>query len=201
MMEKTQGQILGVIFDLDGTLVRSNLEFDAIRDEIGIDNGPILEAMADMDASGRARAKAILARHEAEAAENAPLMPGAKDLLDGLTGQGLKIALMTRNSRQSVETCTRRHDLRFDFIRTRDDGIAKPSPEPVLAVCRALALTPTDCIHVGDHRFDVEAGNAAGCTTVLLRNPNANLNHVQPDYTIDTLSQIKSLTSPLHNNR
>ena len=37
--------IEAVIFDLDGTLLHTELDFDLIRQQIGIDSGPVLEAL------------------------------------------------------------------------------------------------------------------------------------------------------------
>ena len=40
-------QVRGIIFDLDGTLVDSRLDFDAMRHEMGLPTGiPILEGLA-----------------------------------------------------------------------------------------------------------------------------------------------------------
>ena len=41
-----------VIFDLDGTITKPYLDFDAVRAEIGVE-GPVLEAMAGMDPASR----------------------------------------------------------------------------------------------------------------------------------------------------
>ena len=51
-----------IIFDLDGTLTKPVLDFDAIRAEIGGIEGPILEAMVDLSPEDRARAELIVAR-------------------------------------------------------------------------------------------------------------------------------------------
>ena len=59
-----------IIFDLDGTITKPYLDFDAIRREIGIASGTILEAMQGMEAAERLRAQAIVLRHEWEAARN-----------------------------------------------------------------------------------------------------------------------------------
>jgi len=50
-----------VIFDLDGTLLDSPLDFDAIRCEIGLPDGqPILEALEGLPPPERARAEAVI---------------------------------------------------------------------------------------------------------------------------------------------
>jgi phosphoglycolate phosphatase len=43
---------------------------------------------------------------------------------------------------------------------------AKPHPEPLLEACRRLQLFPQDCWYVGDDLRDIEAGKAAGMSTV-----------------------------------
>lgn len=158
-----------VIFDLDGTLTRPYLDFDAIRAEIGIaGREPVLEAMKRMNAAQRTAAELIVARHEADAAANSVLYDGVHDTLDALRRCGLPIALQTRNSRVSVMTVIERHALRFDIIRTREDGEIKPSPAPVLAICAQLGVAPAHVLSVGDFLFDIQCGAAAGAMTALM---------------------------------
>jgi phosphoglycolate phosphatase len=42
----------------------------------------------------------------------------------------------------------------------------KPHPAPLLLAARRLGLDPRDCVYVGDAPRDIEAGHAAGMTTV-----------------------------------
>jgi len=78
-----------VIFDMDGTLLVTPLDFDAIRAEIGLPEGmPILEAMGGLTDAERARANRVIDRHEAEAGEESQLMPGAERLLTWLRSRG-----------------------------------------------------------------------------------------------------------------
>lgn len=78
------------------------------------------------------------------------------------------LALITRNSRQSVDVVLKRHGLEFDVLITRDDGIFKPDPTPLLIACERLQVTPAQAWMIGDGRYDVEAGLAAGIPTVWL---------------------------------
>jgi len=158
-----------VIFDLDGTLLEAAIDFDAIRAEIGLEPGTtILEGMATMSEAELARANRILERHEAEAAARTRLAPGAKELLDWLRARGVKIAVLTRNSRRSVERAARRHGLVFDAVVAREDLRPKPSPDGVHHLMQALHAAPAETVVVGDFRFDIEAGAAAGCRTVAV---------------------------------
>jgi len=157
-----------VIFDMDGTLTRAALDFDRIRAEIGVIGETILEGMSRMTPDDRRRAEEIVARHEADAAANSQLQPFAGQCVQALRDANIPIALMTRNSRKSVETVLARHNLVFDHIRTREDGPFKPSPQPVLDICQELRVPPHAAWVVGDFRYDLEAARAAGARAVLL---------------------------------
>jgi HAD superfamily hydrolase (TIGR01509 family) len=162
--------VRAVIFDMDGTITEPCLDFDTIREQIGMarDAGPILEAMEKMTRDERRRAEDILHRCEARAAEASVLNDGVHEVLDWLGRAKILTAVLTRNSRVSAETVTAKHDLRFDHVRTRQDGAIKPSPDPVLAICDALGVDPADTWMVGDYLFDVQSGRAAGTRTALL---------------------------------
>lgn len=159
-----------VIFDLDGTLADSLLDFDAIRAEIGLAPGlPILEQLADATPAERARAEEIMRRHERTAIAGATLTDGCADLLGHLTTRKIPIGILTRNVREVVLTFAQMFDLRFQAIYTREDGPHKPAPDGVLALCQKLGTRPEETLTVGDYKFDVIAGRRAGCRTVLLR--------------------------------
>ncbi len=157
------------VFDLDGTLLVPALDFEAIRTEIGLPPVvPILETMEALRGPERERAFAILDRHEAEAAARSALMPGARALLDRLRERGVRTAVLTRNSRASVETAQRRHGLRFDAIVTREDHKPKPCPDGVRHLMGLFSAAAAETVVIGDYRFDVESGRAAGVRTVAL---------------------------------
>ncbi len=157
-----------VIFDLDGTLTRPYLDFDVIRDEIGIAEGPILEALETVTRSERERAMRILERYERDAAENSTLNDGAAETLAKLREAGFPVAILTRNARRSVNVVLQKHGLTVDALRTREDGATKPSSAPVLSLCEELGANPARSWMVGDFRFDIECGVKAGLGTILM---------------------------------
>jgi HAD superfamily hydrolase (TIGR01549 family) len=162
-----------IIFDMDGTLTRSVLDFDLIRKDIGLPHEPILEAILKLPPDERLRAEEILHRHEARAAEMSELQEGAAEVVATIREKGLPVALMTRNSRWSVSAFLASHKMTFDLIRTREDGPMKPSPEPVHEICKTFDRQARDAWVIGDFRFDIQCGMAAGSTTVLFVEPGA----------------------------
>jgi HAD superfamily hydrolase (TIGR01509 family) len=165
-------RIRGVLFDMDGVIVRQSLDFMAIKREIfGSTEGFILERMAALEGAARARAEAILERHETEAALAAEPVDGAVEFFDWLAARGIRRGIVTRNSPKSVAIVREKLGLAVDAVVTRDDAAPKPSPEPVLVACRRLGMAPAEGLFVGDYEFDMLAGRRAGITTVLLKNP------------------------------
>jgi len=177
-----------VIFDLDNTLVDSDLDFARIKAEIGTDE-PILEYRAAAEDPEKRRVDAILDRHESRAAAACELCSGARELLDFLASRGVKMALMTRNSRKSVNTVLTRHGLRFDVVLTREDSVPKPSPEPVFVICRRLGVEPKEALVVGDFLYDIQSGQAAGARTMLMDGPHRHAFRAEADCEAGTLHE------------
>jgi HAD superfamily hydrolase (TIGR01549 family) len=161
--------IRGVVFDLDGTLVTQELDFEAIRREIGVAPGtPLLEALAALSPEERALAEDVIDRHERAAAGRAVIHAGVSEFLDQLHVRGVRRAVLTRNSRASALMVLARCGLNFDPVLAREDCPPKPSPEGIWQICAAWALPPADVLMIGDYLFDVEAGRQAGTRTALV---------------------------------
>lgn len=189
----------GVIFDMDGTLVDSPLDFAAIRADLGLpDHRGILEALAELADEPRDIAHRKLLDHELAAGREATVVPGARTVLDALRRADLPIALLTRNSRAVFNELAGRFDwLRFDLVMCREDGAIKPEPDGILRACRTLRLDPQRTACVGDYRYDILAANAAGATSILLTvrrgTPDFNDWAHLADHAIDRLDDLLPL--------
>jgi HAD superfamily hydrolase (TIGR01549 family) len=194
--------IRGVVFDLDGTLVDSQLDFDAMRREMELPaNQPILESLGQLPAAHAERCHVILHRHELAGAERATVLPGVRELVAALHQRGVRQAIATRNSRRITEATLARLDLPFDLLLTRDDGPVKPDPWPVLEAARRWMITPAEIVVVGDFRFDVECGRTAGSRTVFLTHssdPSEYPNEEQADLVLRSLSDYRVLLDFLY---
>ena len=187
----------GIIFDLDGTLVQSHLDFDKMRQEMNLSQAtPILEALETMDDLQAARCREILQRHERQAAKQATAMPGAADFLDRLDSLKIFRGVVTRNSRQSAWELLSLFSHRFDPVISRDDGPIKPDPWAILQICEAWNLLPQQVAIIGDFRFDIEAGRNAGAKTVFFTQGReaGNLPGIgQVDFRLTSLLEVGEL--------
>ena len=161
--------IRGVIFDLDGTLVDSGLDFPLIRREMGLPVGmPILEGLAEIPPGERLdECLRVLNRHEREAAERATLMPGAGELLDSLTARNIAQAVLTRNSRLCSSRMLQRLGMTIPCVLTREDAPPKPDPAGLLKICSIWEAHVTEVIFMGDYLHDINCGRNAGMRTIL----------------------------------
>lgn len=184
--------VRGLIFDLDGTLVDSQLDFDLMRSEMELPPGPILESIATLPPAHAERCHRILRKHEVAGAERATLLPGVGQLLERAKERKLPIGIVTRNSREISLAVLLRLQLKYDILLTRDDGPIKPDPWAVRHICEIWNVPARQVVMIGDYQFDILSGRGAGARTVLLTNPVAPHeypNHEQADLLLSSLAE------------
>ncbi|MBL7219467.1 MAG: HAD family hydrolase [Phycisphaerae bacterium] len=185
-----------VIFDMDGTLIAQMLDFHAIRAKLSIPTGKgILEAIEAMAPSRRRAAEDWLVQTELQAAEKARLMPGAAETLASIRDASIKVALLTRNSSQSMRMVIEKFGLQFDLAWSREDGPIKPEPDSVLKACAQLGVGPGQTACVGDFQYDIVAANAAGAVSILITPDQRQKPQFADlaDHVITKLSQLPAL--------
>ena len=169
--------IRGWVFDLDGTLTVAQHDFPAIRRELGIPaESDILTYIAGLPEPARSELSQRLDAIEHRLAEAVQPALGAAQLIRHLHGRGDRLAILTRNLRSvavsslrtlGVADCFDDHD-----VLGRDEALPKPDPEGILRVLKRWQLSQAEVVMVGDFRFDLEAGRAAGCRTCLIHPVN-----------------------------
>src|ERR1044071_6690151 len=108
--------IRGLIFDLDGTLVDSQLDFDLMREEMELPPGRILESIAALPEERARRCMAILQRHEVEGAARATVLPGVGLLLEKAAERKVPVGILTRNSRETSLAMLTRLRIEHDVL-------------------------------------------------------------------------------------
>jgi HAD superfamily hydrolase (TIGR01549 family) len=163
----------GVIFDMDGTLSVSCIDYQLMRNTIDVPVGDLFTVMETWTDGERIKKSmdAIL-EIEAVAAAQSEAMPGLLELLEYLKHSSAKIGLVTRNTPQSVNAFFNAigeqwRDV-FDILLTREHTHVKPDKRCLLYFSDAWGIPPHKLLMVGDSTEDVECGNAAGTATSLI---------------------------------
>ncbi len=184
--------IEAVVFDLDGTLVDSRLDFAAICDDIGWPRGtPLLEELARLGHSAEAnRASDIIRQHELAGAANATWMPGAEACLQALSAQQVPMAILTRNMREATKQVLTRLAMPISLVLTREDCAAKPDPEGLWLIAAHLQVPCHKMLYVGDYIFDIEVAANAGAHSCLYLNDTNQHFAPQANYTISHFAQL-----------
>jgi HAD superfamily hydrolase (TIGR01549 family) len=183
--------VRGVIFDMDGTLTKPYLDFQALRRRLGLGDVDLIEYLNSVPPAERARAERILEEFERDGVAHAELNDGAREILDYLLEHGIPTGLLTRNSRASVDAVCERFSLRFDAAFTRDDAPSKPSPEPVWKMARSWNADPGEVLVVGDFKWDMICAHNAGAWSVVLANGGGVPDWAgEADYVINSLAEL-----------
>ncbi|MGI4839122.1 MAG: HAD family hydrolase [Janthinobacterium lividum] len=164
------------VFDMDGTLTIAVHDFAAIRQALAIPaEDDILTHLAALPAEeGRAK-HAWLLEHERELAVASQPAQGAVALVRELAAQGCRLGILTRNARELAHITLAAIGLDECFpvadIIGRDEALPKPDPDGLLQLASRWGVAPSEMVMVGDYRFDLDCGRAAGARTVLVNVP------------------------------
>ena len=195
--------IQGVLFDFDGTLTLPGaLDFPAIKQELGCPGDQaILEYLETQPPARRSSLMKILEGIEDQAAETSRPNRGAEKCLSVLKGRGIILGILTRNGLSSVKKALKKFEgvtIRdFVAVITRDESLPKPHPDGVHEAAKQMGLSTREILMVGDFRFDIMAGSAAGARTVLLANGGRSVmlpGDPEPDYVVSNLEEILDLS-------
>jgi sugar-phosphatase len=166
-----------VLFDMDGTLIDSTPAVDrswaAWASEWGVAKSAtehgrpardIIEELVPADRVDEAIARILTL--ETEDTNGITVLPGAAALMMGLP-EGRR-AIVTSCARPlAVARLKASAFVAPDVIVTIDDTpLGKPHPDPFLAGAARLGVDPSRCLVIEDAPAGLQAGRAAGCTTI-----------------------------------
>ncbi len=181
-----------VLFDLDGTLIDTAADFIRIIQHMCREEGREVVAAdlirTQVSEGARAMVKLVypaldvedpvflghrqrfLDSYGANIAVDTDLFSGMYPLLEALEAQEIPWGIVTNKPRWLSEALLQALNLTARcavLVCPEDVTKTKPDPEPMYLAAKQIHLAAEDCIYVGDHPRDIDAGRAAGMYTIL----------------------------------
>jgi phosphoglycolate phosphatase len=209
-----------IIFDLDGTLVDSSIDIChainyalegmnvppiTVRETIAIIGEGITRLFEkiieihNIPADKEFLIKRFLDHYAAHLVDNTTVYPGVEEALKSLNG--CRKAVISNKREDFSERVLELLGLRkyFDLVVGSDTTAErKPSPVPIQYVLSRFETRSEEAIIVGDSNYDIDAGNAAGITTIAVTYGYRPLNLLKrADYIIDTMPELLRIVEEL----
>ena len=179
-----------VVFDLDGTLVKSRLDYREMTRRVGeilmsegvpeselnrprriwetirggVESLKALGLSSDRIKDTIGRINEALNTLELQSLDTVEPMPGAHEALMLIKDRGLRIGVATRACREYAKRSLEITGLAdyVDILLARDEvEHPKPDPRHILQIVDALDASPEDTIYIGDTTTDLETARAA----------------------------------------
>jgi phosphoglycolate phosphatase len=210
-----------LLFDLDGTLLDTAPDFitamqtqlqrhgrdpiadHAIRSWVTNGSGGLIEKGFDMPQDHpqfETLREEFLALYFSNLADKTKLFSGLQQVLDECSARDIPWGIVTNKPWKYTEPALVQLNL-MDGAATVicPDHVAQPKPDPeaMHLACRQINIAPVDCIYVGDHIRDIDAGRAAGMRTIAAGwgyiEAAENIHHWNADWIVDQSHQLHSL--------
>lgn len=217
-----------VLFDLDGTLIDTAADFIRIIQQMCRDaRRPVVEAdliRTQVSEGARAMVKLVypeldvedpvflahrqrfLDLYGADIAVDTDLFEGMYPLLAELEQHQIPWGIVTNKPRWLSEALLKALNLteRCAVLVCPDDvSKTKPDPEPMFLAAKQIQTDVQDCIYVGDHPRDIDAGRNAHMYTILAAYGYLPLQHKddltawQADCIVNTVSELHQVVREL----
>ena len=198
-MNLHENMVAGVIFDLDGTLMSSELDFTLIKAQIGCpEELDLLSFIAQLPSPYmREEAMNIVHQHELIDAQHATLLPGVAQAVARLKQQALPMAIVTRNYDRAAALKLKNNPLPIQTILTRSDAPAKPDPSALNAIATLWEMEQRHILYVGDYLYDIQAAHNANMRACLYAPSDIPAYANQADYILKHFAELPELINQL----
>ena len=210
-----------LLFDLDGTLLDTAPDFliainkqlqihgreplmgDAIRTSVTHGSIGIIESAYGITQENPKFAvlkEEFLELYLSNIAEKTDFFEGIRQVLDNCAQQGIPWGIVTNKPLRYTAPLLKQLGLEKKSATTIcPDHVSnpKPDPEPLLLACSQLSVKPEDCIYIGDHIRDIQAGHSAGMRTIAAGwgyiEDSENINDWHANWVVENSIQLNSL--------
>jgi HAD superfamily hydrolase (TIGR01549 family) len=160
------------IFDMDGTVFESYLNWPEIKQTMDIKTGNILKEIYTGN-SVDTRKLDILEKYEEENSLRTKPIRGIGEFLSFLTDVQIPKVLITNNNQRNTDYLLKKFNLAFDLIITREMNLWKPEPHGLIYAMELFHCQTHETISIGDSNYDVWASREARINNIyIIQTPN-----------------------------
>lgn len=188
--KKNERTLEAVLFDLDGTLLDTAPDFHWVINQLltahNLPEQSYTELRKQVSSGANAMLKSafklpeghselpslnqkMLELYAQHLAVDSLLFPGIQPLLSTLEENNIPWGIVTNKPERFTTPILSALELNFRSACTicpEHVSKTKPDPESLLLACKQLNTTPQNCIYIGDHLRDIDAGNRASMFTI-----------------------------------
>lgn len=167
----TAPDMVGALQDLQRVLGRTPIDYHVGRTNVSNGAMGLLRVgFPDLDEAERSGLiRDYLERYAPRVSMQTIVFPGLEGLLDRLDSAGCPWGVVTNKPESLTIPLMAALGLDERSVATvSGDTLTerKPAPEPLWHACEIAGVDPRRCVYIGDALRDIEAGRAAGMTTV-----------------------------------
>jgi pyrophosphatase PpaX len=205
-----------ILFDFDGTVVdsgplivasfrhavRAVLDEEVADEEMlaFVGGWSLHEQMARLAPDREEELVEAYRAHNEPAHADLDFCPGMRELLVRLSGEGVRLGLVTAKRRATValayDALPELEHLFQVMVTSEDTARHKPDPAPLLLALEKLSAQPGEAAYVGDSPFDIEAAKAAGVRAVAVTwggiHGEDRLQAAGPDAIVSTADELEA---------
>jgi len=192
--------IKGIIFDLDGTLVRLPIRYEIIFEKLRnlFDTKdefkpliPTILTKANNDMNLIQQAFDLICDEETIAANNFEVIENAIEILDYFKNENFSLGLVTMQCKKAAKLVLDSMNIsnHFSSMITRDDSYERTIQ--IKKSVEFLSLSPQEIVVIGDRIHDVNSAKQVGCSAIL-SNKN-KLDSFKESLVISKLSELKKI--------
>ncbi|MGP8308479.1 HAD family hydrolase [Vibrio sp. YIC-376] len=167
-------RIKAVIFDLDNTLVSSDMDFKHLRHQLGCPQSEdLLDFVEKLEhPHHKEHAHNVIFDHEISDANQSSPMIGCHEILAYLHQKAIKTAIVTRNCQIATQRKLEHNQIVVERVITRECYPPKPDPLSLQVLAKDWRLMPDEVLYVGDFLYDLQAAYNAKMPSCLIHHGN-----------------------------
>jgi len=191
-MQEEPKKLVGILLDIDGTLIDSNdanarawmealgvhgieVNYLKLREGVGMGGDNLLPKIAHMESDSPEGKAVSETRSEILKSKYLPTLKAfaqVKELLTRLHEDGIKLVVATSAKSDEADALlklTGAEDLIEAIATTKDAKNSKPDPDIIHAALQKSGLSADEVVMLGDTPYDVEAAQKAGVGIIGVR--------------------------------